>query len=154
MPKNILTVSFLVVLCLLAACSPTSSPTTTASKAKHQTLTTPPAEVPQLATPGAPEEPTYCTATRNSKDYLKLLDIDLNALKQGNDPCGSFTDWFVINLWEGNKAGIPKAELNARVERLIKLAEQGKFLSSYERALYEEKKAAGIREYIKETAGI
>jgi hypothetical protein len=101
----------------------------------------------------AHNEPEYCPKEDDQKDYLHWLDIDLDAVSKGQGTCGSYTDWFVPNIAGALEAGTPRAAINQRIDRLVELANQGKFLSSYERELFEVNNggAAALRSYIEAT---
>jgi hypothetical protein len=78
---------------------------------------------------------------------LKAVDHDLDAVAAGRFPCGNFAENFVQHLENATAAGAASYEINARVDRLISLAEKGIFLSTFERYLFKEKGSRALREY-------
>lgn len=90
---------------------------------------------------------------KDPKFLLFLLDHELDLVEDKGKTRGSFTDYFVVLLADALKAGAPKNEVFYRVDRLIVLAEQKKFLSSYEENLFMEGGSKAVREYINDWLG-
>lgn len=73
------------------------------------------------------------------KLILALLDADLKETENRNFVAvtGSFTDYFVIMLEKARAAGASETEVNSRLDRVLELANQGKYLSSSVRDMHE-----------------
>ena len=95
-------------------------------------------------------EPKYTDPflTKDPAVYLGRMDQDLDDVERGENPVGSFSDWFAINAAEAAKNGASKKEIDARVERLIRLAKEGKPLSTFVITLMDDGGPAAIREYV------
>ncbi len=161
MKKITLIVATLVASYLLVACN--STPTTTASVIQApvvQTASVTPTEHYVTRQADEYKQPDYCPKTyesKNSADYLKWLDIDLDAIAKGNDTCGSFSDWFAPNLGNAIDTGATVSQVEKRIDRMVALAEQGKFLSSFEQEMFnrtEDGGAKAVRRYAEDVAGI
>ena len=98
--------------------------------------------------PSAPAESGDLFSATNPQVYLKRMDADLDAVERGENPMGSFSDWFAINAGHAFANGASKKEIDARTERLISLAKQGKFLSSYLERLMNDGGAKAVRDYV------
>lgn len=81
------------------------------------------------------------------KYLLHTLDHDLDAVERDEEPIGSFTDWFVPNAYTAMKVGAATAEVQARFERAIALAEQGKYISAYMANLMNTGGPEAVRNY-------
>jgi hypothetical protein len=83
---------------------------------------------------------------------IHAMDVDLDATERDQTTCGFFTDVFVPNAAYALKMGASRAEVKKRVDRLVALADKGKFLSGYEEDLFKYKNggSAAIRKYVEE----
>jgi len=79
--------------------------------------------------------------------YLWLMDRDLDALEAGNDPAGSFTDYFMPSAHQALLVGAPKREVWQRIERAIQLADSGVYLSGYLHELMTKGGGKAVRAY-------
>lgn len=80
--------------------------------------------------------------------FLLVIDAELSAAEKGKEGNGSFSDFFVPTIHEALDAGVSRIEIQKRVNRLIKLANNGLFISSYEKELFKEGGTKKIIEYI------
>lgn len=85
---------------------------------------------------------------------LYLLDHDLELVERGEEPRGSYSDFFVPNMSTALEAGATKEEVGARLERLISLAEAGKPTSSFVRSMMDDEGPAGVRAYAESWIGV
>ena len=99
-------------------------------------------------------EQVQAWADREGAYSLYLLDNDLDRVEKGEHPRGSFSDFFILNMGSALSAGVPEAEVEARLERLIALAEGGKSFSTYVSLLLAEGGADAVRAYAKGKTGI
>jgi len=89
-------------------------------------------------TPQAEAETLESEEPNDPSALLQILDQDLDAVEQGGDPRGSFTDYFCPTLAKALEAGASRKQVDARINRLIQLADEDKFLSSYQINLWEK----------------
>jgi hypothetical protein len=84
---------------------------------------------------------------------LREIDDSLDAVERSEKHMtqGSYTDWFVPTLQDLKSRGVGVWRLQTRVDRLVSLAKQGKYLSSYERDLVTRE---GIEEFKRDAASI
>ena len=81
------------------------------------------------------------------KFLLHLMDRDLDAVEQGRDARGSFSDYFVPNMAKAMEAGASKKDVEARLNRAIALAEKKLYLSSFIAQLMNEGGPEAVRSY-------
>ena len=82
--------------------------------------------------------------------FLNLMDQDLDAVEQGREARGSFSDYFVPNAAKALAAGASKKDVAVRFDRLIALAEKKVYLSGFVAELMEKGGAAAVRTYADE----
>ncbi len=68
---------------------------------------------------------------KNPKLALDLLDVDIQKVEQGREPRGSFTDYVEPMLREVLQNGATSTEVNQRLDKILALAKDGKFYSSF-----------------------
>lgn len=78
---------------------------------------------------------------------LHLMDRDMDAVENGRNARGSFSDYFVPNMAQAMKAGASKKDVEARLNRAIALAERELYLSSFIAQLMEEGGPDAVRSY-------
>ncbi|MBI2003805.1 MAG: hypothetical protein HYS78_02420 [Parcubacteria group bacterium] len=81
---------------------------------------------------------------------LRVMDRDLDAAERGEEPRGSFSDYFVPNAAKALEAGATREDVNARIDRVIVLAEKGRYLSSFVSQLMKEGGPTAVRSYADE----
>ena len=74
---------------------------------------------------------------RDWRFLLREIDDSLDAVARDDTAATqeSYTDWFGPTLQDLQKRGVGKWRLQIRINRLLALAEKGKYLSSYEHEL-------------------
>jgi len=75
---------------------------------------------------------------KNPNFFLFILDSELSAAEKKQESYGSFSDFFIPTIHEALEAGVSKSEIQKRINRLIQLANNGLFISSYEEKLFKE----------------
>lgn len=85
---------------------------------------------------------------------LLEMDFDLDAIEKGEEPRGSFTDYFVVNAGRALEMGASRQEIEARVDRLIALADKGIYLSTFVERLVKEGGTNAVRQYVKDCIGL
>lgn len=93
--------------------------------------------------------------SRMEKDplfYLLVLDAELLAVENGEEVYGGFTDYFVPTMLIALKAGIPRVEIQKRINKLNRLANRGLFISSYQEELFKKGGNEAIVKYIIDNA--
>ncbi|OGF52224.1 hypothetical protein A3I27_01375 [Candidatus Giovannonibacteria bacterium RIFCSPLOWO2_02_FULL_43_11b] len=88
---------------------------------------------------------------KDPRFLLSMMDRDLNATERGRDARGSFTDYFIPTAVEAIRIDAKKSEVNVRINRVIALAIQGKYLSGYAAQLTEKGGPDAIRAYADES---
>ena len=78
------------------------------------------------------------------------MDRDLDAVEQGREARGSFSDYFVPNAAKALKAGAARKDIATRIDRVIALAEKEIYLSSLVAQLMKEGGSAAVRSYADE----
>ncbi len=90
----------------------------------------------------------------NPDFFIRRMDRDLDLLEKGQNPHGSFSDYFVPNAMAALKAGAAKKEVLTRLERVVALAEKKVYLSSYVGQLVREGGIEAVRSYIEGATGL
>jgi hypothetical protein len=78
---------------------------------------------------------------------LREIDDSLDAVERKDEYAiqGSYTDWFVPTLQDLKSRGVGVWRLQTRFDRLVSLAKQGKYLSSYEHDLVNREGIEGLQ---------
>lgn len=90
---------------------------------------------------------------QDPQSLLQILDQELTAAEIGVGTNGSFSDYFMPTMLTALRAGASNEAIEKRINKLIKLADDGVFLSSNLRDLYEEGGAKKVRERINQNLG-
>ncbi|PIU42567.1 MAG: hypothetical protein COS98_02270 [Parcubacteria group bacterium CG07_land_8_20_14_0_80_35_11] len=84
--------------------------------------------------------------------FLYLMDRDLDAVEQGREPRGSFSDYFVPNAAKALKAGASREDITTRIDRVVALAKKEIYLSGYVAQLMKEGGPTAVRSYVADVA--
>lgn len=84
---------------------------------------------------------------RDPRFLLHLVDRELDAVENGRNARGSFSDYFVPNAAKALEAGATKRDIEIRIDRVIALAEKDIYLSSLVAKLMDEGGPEAVHSY-------
>lgn len=85
---------------------------------------------------------------KNPDFHLLLIDYELSAIEKGIETYGSFSDYFVLKIHAALEAGVPRSEIQKRINKLVQLANRGNFGSDYEEKIFREGGAKALLQEI------